>query len=165
MDAMTMYRHVLVPLENSPYDEAILRHVRTLATLCQSKVTLIHVADGFAARNLHALKLRESDEMRADRAYLDRCAADLATTVLDVDAVLASGDPAAEICAAAEREACDLIAMATHGHGFLNDVVRGSVANQVRHRCLVPVLLVRGTAGTPASRSATPQPRGPETTK
>ncbi len=146
-----MYRHLLVPLENSPYDVAILRHVRALATLCNARVTLIHVADGFAARNLAALKLRESEEMRADRAYLDACVADLATSIPDVDAVLASGDPASEICAAAERESCDLIAMATHGHGFLNDVVRGSVANQVRHKCLVPVLMVRGVAGdTPA---------------
>jgi len=149
-----MYQHLLVPLENSPYDEAILSHVRALALMCQAKVTLIHVADGFAARNIQALKLRESEEMRIDREYLDRCAAGLAASSLDVDAVLASGDAADEICAAAEREQCDLIAMATHGHGFLNDVVRGSVANQVRHRSLVPVLLVRGSAGGTATRPA-----------
>lgn len=149
-----MYRHVLVPLENSPYDEAILRHVRTLATMCQAKVTLIHVADGFAARNMQSLKLRESEEIRTDRQYLDRCVADMAAALLDVDAVLASGDPAGEICAAADREKCDLIAMATHGHGFLNDMVRGSVANQVRHKSLVPVLLVRGSAGGPSSRAS-----------
>ena len=140
-----MYTHVLVALENSPYDAAILRHVRGLASLCGAKVTLIHVADGFAARNLQALKLRESEEIRADREYLDRCVAELSAGNLDVDAVLASGDPAAEICLAAERESCDLIAMATHGHRFFNDVVRGSVANEVRHRSLIPVLLVRGT--------------------
>jgi nucleotide-binding universal stress UspA family protein len=139
-----MYRHLLVALENSAYDEAILRHVRGLASLCAARVTLIHVADGFAARNMQALKLRESEELRLDREYLDRCAAELAGGELEVDAILASGDPAAEICAAAVREQCDLIAMATHGHGFLNDVVRGSVANQVRHKTLVPVLLVRG---------------------
>ncbi len=146
-----MYSHVLVALENSTYDEAILRHVRDLAALCSARVTLIHVADGFAARNMQALKLRESEEMRLDREYLDRCATEMAGSTLDVDAILASGDPATEICAAAEREQCDLIAMATHGHGFLNDVVRGSVANQVRHKTLVPVLLVRGVA-PPAAR-------------
>ena len=139
-----MYKHVLVALENSPYDDAILRHVRSLAGVCAARVTLIHVADGFAARNIESLKLRESEEMRLDRDYLDRCARELASAALDVDAILASGDPATEICAAAEREQCDLVAMATHGHGFLNDVVRGSVANEVRHKTLVPVLLVRG---------------------
>jgi nucleotide-binding universal stress UspA family protein len=146
VDELTMYRHMLVALENSPYDVAILDHVRSLASLCRARVTLIHVADGFAARNLQSLKLRESEEMRADRAYLDRCAAELsAAAPIDVDSVLASGDPATEICAAAARESCDLIAMATHGHRLLNDIVRGSVANQVRHRSLVPVLLVRGS--------------------
>ncbi len=144
---------MLVALENSPYDKAILRHVEPLAQLCQAKVTLIHVADGFAARNMQQLKLRESEEIRADRAYLDRCVADLVAASLDAEAVLASGDPADEICAAAEREACDLIAMATHGHGFLNDMVRGSVANQVRHRTLIPVLMVRGLPGTAPARS------------
>ena len=150
-----MYRHMLVALENSHYDEAILRHIRSLATLCQAKVTLIHVADGFAARNLQSLKLRESEEIRTDRAYLDRCAAELSGGTLDVDSVIASGDPATEICAAAERESCDLIAMATHGHGFLNDVVRGTVANQVRHRSMVPVLLVRGVPGGVTTRDTT----------
>lgn len=149
-----MYQHLLVALENSPYDAVILQHIRSLAAHCQAKVTLIHVADGFAARNLQALKLRESEEIRTDRVYLDRCAAELSAEGLDVEAVLASGDPASEICAAAEREGCDLIAMATHGHGFLNDVVRGSVANQVRHRSMVPVLLVRGSPGGAASRAA-----------
>lgn len=141
-----MYRHVLVALENSSYDATILGHVRALATTCSSRVTLIHVADGFAARNISTLKLRESEEMKQDRAYLDRCASELAAASLEVDAILASGDPAVEICAAAERERCDLIAMATHGHGFLNDMVRGSVANEVRHRTMVPVLMVRGAA-------------------
>jgi nucleotide-binding universal stress UspA family protein len=143
-----MYRHVLVALENSSYDDAILTHVRGLAALCSARVTLIHVADGFAARNMQALKLRESEEMRVDREYLDRRAAEMAGASVDCDAILASGDPATEICEAATREQCDLIAMATHGHGFLNDVVRGSVANQVRHRTLIPVLLVRGVAPT-----------------
>ena len=151
---MIMYRHVLVPLENSPYDAAILNHVRLLATMCQAKVTLIHVADGFAARNMQSLKLRESEELRADRVYLDKCAAELSADSLDVDSVLASGDPAGEICAAAARESCDLIAMATHGHGFLNDVVRGSVAHQVRHRSMVPVLLVRGVPSPSTARTA-----------
>lgn len=149
-----MYKHVLVPLENSRYDEAILQHVRRLAAAFQAQVTLIHVADGFAARNMQSLKLRESEELRKDRAYLDQCVADLVAASLNADAVLASGDPASEICAAAERESCDLIAMATHGHGFLNDMVRGSVANQVRHRSLVPVLMVRGSPDGSDPRSA-----------
>jgi nucleotide-binding universal stress UspA family protein len=138
-----MYSRILVTLENSPSDETILTHVTKLASRLDATVILIHVADGWAARNQHALQLKESEEMRADRAYLAECSARLEAAGVKSDAVLASGDPSTEIAAAAERENVDLIAMATHGHRFLNDLVRGSVANEVRHRSRVPVLLVR----------------------
>ena len=138
-----MYSRILVTLENSPADATILTHVTQLASRLDAAVILIHVADGWAARNANALELRESEEMRDDRAYLAQCCARLEGAGVNADAVLASGDPSTEIVAAAEREKVDLIAMATHGHRFLTDLVRGSVANEVRHRSRVPVLLVR----------------------
>ena len=138
-----MYRRILVPLENTPTDAAILQHVRELATFCKSSVVLIHVADGFVARNFQSLSLRESEEMRADRDYLEKCCAALCESGIDADSVLAGGDPSLEIINAAEREGCDLIAMSTHGHRFLKDILFGSVANEVRHRARVPVLCVR----------------------
>jgi nucleotide-binding universal stress UspA family protein len=140
-----VYKRILIPLEHTRYDEAILGHVRELARLCGSSLILIHVADGWAARNINQLGLRESEEMQADRAYLERTAAELEEEGFEVDALLASGDPAREITAAAEREGCDLIAMSTHGHRFLSDLLYGSVADSVRHRCTIPVLLVRGS--------------------
>jgi nucleotide-binding universal stress UspA family protein len=139
-----MYARILVPLENSPYDATILAHVRQLAKHCDSAIVLIHVADGWVARNIKQLELRESEEMRDDRAYLERVSEELRAEGFDVDAVLAAGDPASEISEAASREECDLIAMATHGHRGLNDVVRGSVASELRHKTMVPVLMVRG---------------------
>ena len=139
-----MYKRILVPLENSKYDTAILEHVVRLSRICHASLILIHVADGWAARYFDDLKLRESEEMRADREYLERMASELEADGIKVDAVLATGDPAQEIAAAAERERCDLIAMSTHGHRFFSDLVRGSVAEAVRHRSMVPVLLVRG---------------------
>jgi nucleotide-binding universal stress UspA family protein len=139
-----MYERILVPLENTRWDSVILAHVRDLARLHQSELLLIHVADGFAARNVQQLDLRESEEMRRDRAYLDTRSSELAADGFKVDAILACGDPAAEISIIAEREGCDLSAMATHGHRFLGDLIHGSVANEVRHRSMIPVLLVRG---------------------
>lgn len=138
-----MYRRILVPLENTRTDRAILEHVVQLARHDNASLVLIHVADGFAARNLEQLELRESEEIQKDRAYLDETVARLAAEGLQVDAVIASGDPSAEIAAAAEREQCDLIAMGTHGHRWVKDFLFGSVANEVRHRTLVPVLMVR----------------------
>jgi nucleotide-binding universal stress UspA family protein len=143
-----VYKRILVPLDNSPTDGPIVAHVQELARDSGANLVLIHVADGFAARNLKQLELRESEEIKKDRAYLDDIAARLSATGLQVDAILASGDPTAEIIAAAEREKCDLIAMGTHGHRFIKDIFFGSVANEVRHQSLVPVLLVRGRPGS-----------------
>lgn len=139
-----MYKRIMVPLEHSQYDTAVLEHVGRLSRLCHASLILIHVADGWAARYFDDLKLRESEEMRSDREYLNQVAAQLEAEGHKVDAILASGDPAREIAAAAEREGCDLIAMSTHGHRFFSDLVRGSVAESVRHRSMIPVLLVRG---------------------
>ena len=139
-----MYRRILVPLEHSEYDRAIVDHVRKLAKLCNASVVLIHVADGFAARNVKQLNLRESEEMRLDREYIEHTCQEFGADGIEAESVLAGGDPAREIADAAAREGCDLIAMSTHGHRFIKDIVYGSVANEVRHLSRVPVLLVRG---------------------
>lgn len=141
-----MYRRILVPLECSATDRVIIDHVGQLARFCDAAIVFIHVADGWAARNITALNLRESEEMKTDREYLDRVVAEVASTGLAAEAVLANGDPAREIDAAAVRENCDLIAMATHGHRLLGDIAYGSVANAVRHSTRIPVLLVRSPA-------------------
>lgn len=141
-----MYRKILVPVENSPYDDAIVDHVVELAKICNSAVVLMHVADGWAARNISQLKLRDSEEMKNDREYIEKLAGQIEAKGVDAEAVLASGDPATEIAQAAARENCDLIAMSTHGHKFIGDMIHGSVAHAVRHASHVPVLLVRGNA-------------------
>jgi nucleotide-binding universal stress UspA family protein len=138
-----MYRRILVAIENSPADQTILGHVRSLAALTGAELLLVHVADGFAARHFDDLQLRESDEMRADRAYLDRLAGDLAAQNLQVSTELAMGDPATELIRVAEARHADLIAMSTHGHRGLNDLLRGTTVSRVRHLVRIPVLLLR----------------------
>lgn len=150
-----MYKRILVPLEHSEYDAAIVEHVRKLAAMCKASLVLIHVADGFAARNVNQLNLRESEEMRLDREYLEKTCSSLEADGLEADCLLAGGDPAKEIADAAAREHCDLIAMSTHGHKFIKDMLYGSVANEVRHLSRIPVLLVRG------ERRATPRANTP----
>lgn len=146
-----MYHRILVPLENTRTDRVIIDHVCALARHCGAAIILIHVADGFAARNLAQLDLRESEEMRRDRAYLDAVCEELVADGLECEAVLACGNPADEITSAAAREGADLIAMATHGHRGIHDIIRGSVASELRHRTHVPVLMVR--EGQPKSAS------------
>src|SRR6266852_4564006 len=114
-----MYRKILVALENSQADESLLPHVTEMARRMQSHLLLVHVADGWVARNFEKLKLAESDEMKADRAYLEQTAAQLRGQGLQVTAHLALGDPPQEILKTAEAERCDLIAMTSHGHRLL----------------------------------------------
>ena len=138
-----MYRKILVALENSRADESLIPHVKGLATRLSSELLLVHVADGWVARNFNQLKLAESEEMKTDRTYLEKVAAKLRAAGLEVSAHLALGDPPKEILNTAKREHCDLIAMTTHGHRLLGDLIFGSTIHEVRHRASVPVLLVR----------------------
>ena len=138
-----MYRKILVALENSRTDEAVLSHIEPLARLMGSELVLVHVADGWVARNLDQLNLAESDEMRDDRAYLERVRARFADSGIPAEAVLLVGEPADEIVRLAGETGADLIAMSTHGHRFLGDLIYGSTARRVRHTVQVPVLLVR----------------------
>lgn len=138
-----MYQHILVPLENSPTDQVMIDHVRQLARFTGARLTLVHVADGHGARNFHGLNLEPSSEMIEDRAYLDRRQVELSGDGFVVDVELALGEPADQIVAVGRRTGCDLIAMATHGHRLLGDIILGSVADAVRHRTDIPVLLIR----------------------
>ena len=138
-----MYQRILVAVENSAADQTILQHVAQLARLTGASILLVHVADGWAARHFDELKLRESEEMQADRAYLERVRAELATQGFAVETRLAMGDPATELIKAAEEQQVDLVAMSTHGHRFILDLVHGATVDRVRHLVKVPVLLMR----------------------
>jgi nucleotide-binding universal stress UspA family protein len=138
-----MYRRILIPLENSESDAAILEHIRPLAKLMNASLILIHVAEGYVARLQDQLNLEDSEEIRKDQEYIDARRDELAAEGFDVKSVLVQGEPVNEILAMADKEECDLIAMATHGHRFVKDFILGSVATSVRHRTKIPVLMVR----------------------
>ena len=103
----------------------------------------MHVADGFAARHFEELVLRESEEIRGDREYLEQLCNGMVQRGFQTRARLAMGDPATQLVKVAAEESVDLIAMSTHGHRFLNDLLRGSTADRVRHNVKIPVLMVR----------------------
>ncbi len=138
-----MYKKILVALENSRADQSLLPHIKALARQLGSHLLLIHVADGWVARNFDHLKLAESGEMKADRAYLDATAAQLRADGLEVATQLALGDPPTEILKTAAKEQCDLIAMTSHGHRLIGDIIYGSTIEAVRHKASVPILVVR----------------------
>jgi nucleotide-binding universal stress UspA family protein len=138
-----MYHTILVPVENRETDNTILEHIRPLARLTHAKLLLVHVADGWVARNFEQLKLQESDEMKHDREYLANLEAELRAEGFEVSSLLAMGEPSTEIIKLAKAGGVDLIAMSTHGHRFINDFLRGSTADKVRHAVDVPVLLLK----------------------
>ena len=138
-----MYHHILIPLENSPADETILAHIKPLGRMTGAKLLLVHVADGWVARNFNQLKLAESEEMKQDRAYLEKRTRELTDEGFNCAAVLALGEPSDEIIKLAREKNVDLIAMTTHGHRFISDILYGATADKVRHAVDVPVLLLK----------------------
>jgi nucleotide-binding universal stress UspA family protein len=138
-----MYKTILVPVENRKSDQTILRHIRALARLAGSKLILVHVADGWVARNFEEFELQESEEMKLDRQYLAEIQTELRGEGFEVSSVLALGDPATEIIKLATAGPVDLIAMTTHGHRGVSDLLYGSTADKVRHSVEVPVLLLK----------------------
>ncbi len=138
-----MYHRILIPVENSAADEAILNHIKPFARMTGAQLLLVHVADGFVARNYNQLQLAESEEMREDRVYLEKRQRELIDEGFTCEAELALGEPASEIVRLAATRQIDLIAMAAHGHRLISDIFRGSTINEVRHKTTVPLLLVR----------------------
>jgi nucleotide-binding universal stress UspA family protein len=136
-----MYKTILVTLDGTPSDQAIIKHIKDLAKLAQSRVVLLHVADGWAAR-IHGPDA-VSREITEDTAYLTSVRAEFQAMGIPADAELAYGDPVTEIVKWVQQKGCSLVAMSTHGHRFLADLFLGTTASRVQHSISVPVLLLR----------------------
>ena len=136
-----MYKTILVTLDGTPTDQAIIQHVKGLAKLAQSRVVLLHVADGWAARTYGADAV--SPEITDDTAYLEKVRAEFQSFGIDTQAELGYGDPVREIIKWVRQKGCDLVAMSTHGHRFIADIFLGSTASRVQHSISIPVLLLR----------------------
>jgi nucleotide-binding universal stress UspA family protein len=136
-----MYDKILVTLDGTPTDRAIVEHVKQLAKLAHSRLVLLHVADGWAARTYGPDAV--SPEISDDTAYLHKMQAEFQAEGIPTDAELAYGEPSEQIVNWIKNKGCDLVAMSTHGHRFLADLFLGTTANRVQHRISVPVLLLR----------------------
>lgn len=136
-----MYDTILVTLDGTPTDRAIIEHIKQLAKLAHSHLVLLHVADGWAARTYGPDAI--SPEIAEDTAYLEKVRAEFQAIGIPTEAELAYGEPVKEIIKWVQRKGCDLVAMSTHGHRFLADLFLGTTATQVRHSVSVPVLLLK----------------------
>lgn len=136
-----MYKTILVTVDGTSTDRAIIDHVKQLARLSQGRVILLHVADGWAARTYGRDAV--SHEIAEDTDYLKKVRAEFEVAGIAADAELAYGDPAKEIIRWVTQKGCDLVAMSTHGHRFFADLFLGTTASRVQHNVSVPVLLLR----------------------
>lgn len=138
-----MFKKILVALDHSKADSFLLPHVKELARLTGAEIVLLHVSTGWAAQWQENLNLSDSQEMKEDREYLEKVSAELRGENLRVAVRHASGDPARVILKIAEAMQCDLIAMTTHGHRLISDIIHGTTITKVRHESDIPLFLVK----------------------
>jgi nucleotide-binding universal stress UspA family protein len=136
-----MYKTILMTLDSSPTDRAIIEHIKQLAKFMHSRVILLHVADGWAARTFGPDAV--SPEVTEDTAYLNKVRSEFQSAGIPADAELAFGEPSKEIIKWVRQKGCDLVAMSTHGHGPVIDLILGSVADHLRHQLDIPILMIR----------------------
>ena len=136
-----MYETILVTLDGTATDRAIIEHITQLAKLANSRLILLHVADGWAARTYGPDAV--GPEITEDTEYLERVRAEFEAAGIPVKSELAYGNPAEEIVKWIQSKGCDLLAMSTHGHRLLGDLFRGATASHVRHNVSVPILMLR----------------------
>jgi nucleotide-binding universal stress UspA family protein len=136
-----MYNTILVTLDGTPSDRAIIEHIKQLAHLAHSRLVLLHVADGWAARTYGPDAV--SPEISEDTAYLEKVRVEFESAGIPAEAELAFGEPASQIIEWVKQKGCDLVAMSTHGHRLLADIFLGATADRVRHNISVPVLLLK----------------------
>ena len=141
MTTETLYGTILVTLDGTPTDRAIIEHVKKLAKLAHSRLVLLHVADGWAARTYGPDAV--SAEIAEDTEYLQKVRDEFQSEGIPAQAELAFGEPSKEIIRWVQQKGCDLVAMSTHGHRFLADVFLGTTASRVQHNISAPVLLLR----------------------
>ncbi len=138
-----MFKKILVALDHSKADAALLPRVKELARLTQADLLLFHVSHGWVARWQADLNLSDSQEIKEDREYLEKLGHELQNQGFRVVVRHSAGDPAREILKAARTENCDLIAMTTHGHRLISDLLYGATITKVRHEAEISIFLVR----------------------
>jgi len=148
-----MYTNILVPLDGSPRAERILPYVEELAIKFGSRITFMQVVEPSVAMvspyDIAPYNVLEEQERQTEaaRQYLAAQEGSFRAKSIDTRSVVETGPIVGTIIAVAEREQCDLIAMASHGRSGVPRVFYGSVAAGVLHRADRPLLLIRAQNG------------------
>ncbi|MGD9895978.1 MAG: universal stress protein [Candidatus Methylacidiphilaceae bacterium] len=148
-----MYHCLLVPLEQSSLDEAVLSHARELARLSGARLVLLHVSplpafplagiEEWTLESGERIALRQDEAMNRARQYVEDRAQELRSHGLSVEVELALGDPVNQILRSAKEKGADLIIMGSHAHSILGELFGRSTSYPVRRMAQAPILLVR----------------------
>lgn len=159
-----MFKHILVPLDGTPFAEAALPVASWFARESHAGLHLVlshqlmPAIVGFDGVVFPPPALDTGIEA-LDHSYLVKTAENVGLdTSGSVDYKETDGPAGPAVCEEALRVGADLIVMATHGRGLTGRVLHGAVADHVVRHLHVPVLLLR--QGTPKLRLETAQPRG-----
>jgi len=132
---MQLYKKILVTLDCSPVDDAVIEHIAALARQNEAQVYLLHVVHSHTLGQDHALR------QCAETCMKSRCET-LKAHGIEAHLLLRSGEPEVEILTEIKAGQYDLVAMATHGHSLVSSLLFGSVSRTLKHRINIPLLLI-----------------------
>ena len=132
---MQVYKKILVTMDCTPVDDNIIAHVSALALQNSAQVSLLHVVHSHTLDQDRALREKAEISLKAQRRKLQ-------DQGIETRIVLRSGEPDSEVLEEIEQHDYDLVAMATHGHTFIGDMLLGSVSRTLKHRISTPLLLI-----------------------
>ncbi|MBU0663793.1 MAG: universal stress protein [Proteobacteria bacterium] len=133
---MQVYKKILVTMDCSPVDDTIIEHISALALQNKAEVFLIHVVHS------HTLDQDRALHKQAEASLQLQCEL-LQERGVRSHIIIRSGEPEEEIVKEIEGNDYNLVAMATHGHTFIGDMLYGSVSQTLKHSISTPLLLIK----------------------
>jgi nucleotide-binding universal stress UspA family protein len=149
---------ILVAVDRSDYSGDILAVIKDFAKAFQASVTVCHAVppmmDNYG-RQTQTYAAGASASIHEANLFVARAASRLQDEGIEVETIVAVGDPPGQIVNAAQKSGAGLIALTTRGRDHLDSRLVGSTANAVLHSTRLPCLLTRRvplTVGFGASR-------------
>ena len=129
-------------MDCSSVDEAIIKHVSALALQNNAQVVLLHVVHSHTLDQHRVLNEQAEVSLSTYHQLLK-------DQGIDTRIIIRSGEPDTEILAEIEGKDYDLVAMATHGHTFIGDILFGSVSDTLKHSIGIPLILINPSCEVP----------------
>jgi len=158
-----MYRHLMVPLDDSPLSADSVSRAVELARALGAKVTFFHAQADYGASSIGALERVMSPAVFNEnvageaRAILAKAEVVARTAGVPHDsAIMTSDRPYEAILGAAEARGCDLIFIASHGRRGIKGLMLGSETQKLLQHTTIPVLVSAVESNLPQAEISAP---------